>query len=280
VIRAIKLGQMGIWHSTSVPEPYSRSTEKKYEVHYQYGRDGRTPVYAEPFSSSTKGSRGDLPPAQWNYWRILSDLHAGVTFISVYGSDIEQYNDAEYAAAFDFTNRYAGYQTGDNATLSPGAWVALRDGSSDYLGGDYTFLMHRMAGDPSTDLSGVGPSWQRYGAWARRVPADGRMRFQVDDRFANTVSGQDMVLRVTYFDSRNPRFSVTAGGNKQTFRGSAKGIWMTIDMPLGPIDFSAESGADITLSATTDVTIHMVELVRSADAVADSKRPEPPMDVQ
>jgi hypothetical protein len=106
------------------------------------------------------------------------------------------------------------------------------------------------------------------------------MRFQVDDRFANTVSGQDMVLRVTYFDSRNPRFSVTAGGNKQTFRGSAKGIWMTIDMPLGPIDFSAESGADITLSATTDVTIHMVELVRSADAVADSKRPEPPMDVQ
>jgi hypothetical protein len=34
------------------------------------------------------------------------------------------------------------------------------------------------------------------------------------------------------------------------------------------------------LSATTDVTIHMVELVRSADAVADSKRPEPPMDVQ
>lgn len=279
VQQAVADGRVGVFHTTSMPEPNTRSTERKYEVHMRYGRDGKSSVYAEPFSSATKGTRGDQPPAQWNYWRLLSDLHAGVTYISVYGSDLELHTDDEFLAAFEFANRYAGYQTGNNAALSPGAWVALREGQ--YLKGDYNFLMARMSGDDSLPLKGVGPDRERFGAWARRIPANGRMRFQLDDDFAGAISGQAVTLRITYFDSRSPRFTVTAaGGLEQTIRGSATGRWRTITLPIDSAAFLAGGGADITISAGSDVTLHMVEVIRTAILEQDDRPlPEPPEDV-
>ncbi len=276
---AVENGRVGLFHTSSVPQPTKGSTERKYDVHIQYGREGKTTIYAEPFSASTKGSRGEQPPAQWNYWRILSDLHSGVTYISVYGVDLEQYTDPEYMAAFDFANLYAGYQTGNNAALSPGAWVALREG--DYLKGDYDFLMSRMSGDSDIPLAGVGPDGERYGAWARRIPANGQMRFQLDQDFAAAIGGQGVTLRITYFDSRSPRFTVSAaGGVQQTIRGSATGRWRTINVPIDSAAFGSNSGADITIDANTDVTLHMVEVLRTAVLAKDNRPlPEPPEDV-
>ncbi|HNP35117.1 MAG TPA: beta-galactosidase [Woeseiaceae bacterium] len=281
VIAGLKSGKVGLMHTTSMAEPTSRSTYGQYEEHIKYGKNGATPVYAEPVSSSTKGSHGDQSPPQWNYWRILSDLFAGVTYISVYGSDLDDYRDIEYAAAFNFADRYAGYQTGKNPAASPGAWVALRAGG-EYLTGDYTFLMNRIAGDKNEALKSVGPEWQRFGAWARRVPAGGRMRFRLDTRFANAIAGQGVTLRVTYFDSRNPRFSVrTESGASQNLRGSATGTWKTIDMPLGSSSAWGQGDADITISATTDVTFHMVEVVRTSVLIAAGEAsPEPPANLK
>ena len=279
VKRAVEDGRVGLFHTSSVPEPTKGSTERKYDVHLQYAREGKTTVYAEPFSESTKGSRGEQPPAQWNYWRILSDLHSGVTYISVYGVDLEQYTNSEYLAAFNFANRYAGYQTGNNAALSPGAWVALREG--DFLKGDYDFLMSRMSGDDNLPVSGVGPDRQRFGAWARRIPANGRIQFQIDDELAGAISGQAVTLRITYFDARSPRFTVTAaGGIEQTIRGSATSQWRTIEVPVDSAAFASNSGADVTISANTDVTLHMVEVIRTAILEQDNRPlPEPPGDV-
>ena len=279
VRQAVEDGRVGVFHTTSMPEPTSGSTERKYNVHIEYGRDGNTPVYAEPFSSSTKGSRGDQPPAQWNYWRILSDLHAGVTYISVYGVDLEQFIDDEYLAAFEFGNRYAGYETGNNAALSPGAWVALREGQ--LLVGDYDFLMTRMSGDDNLPLTGVGPDRERFGAWARRIPANGRMRFELDEDFAGAISGQAVTVRITYFDARNPRFTVSAaGGTEQTIRGGATGRWRTISVPIDSAAFLSGGGPDISISAKTDVTLHMVEVIRTAVLEQENRPlPEPPGDV-
>lgn len=278
VLQAVSQGTMGLLHTTSVPEPTSASTERKYLSHIEYGRQGDTPIYAEPYSSSTKGSRGDQPPAQWNYWRILSDLHAGVSYISVYGTDLERYVEAEFDAAFVFANRYAGLQTRQTTIFSPGAWVALRQGD-EYLLGDYTFLMSRMSGDASTALRNVGPEWQRFGAWARRVPSGGRMRFQVEDGFADAIAGEDVRVRITYLASGSPRFSLeTAGGTTQDFNGQATGTWKTVEVEVSAAPMAGNQGADITINAQTDVTLHMVELVRSnaPDVDLDVTRPRPP----
>jgi len=277
VLRAIEDGRIGLVHTSSVPEPPSGSTEKKYKVHIQYGKNGSTRIYAEPYSDSR---RGPQPRPQWNYWRLLSDLHAGVSFLSVYGADLEQSSDLEFASAFDFANRYAGYQTGNAVTSSPGAWVALREGGK-FLTGDYTFLMSRMSGDASVALESVGPNWQRFGAWARRINANGRMRFKLDDRFANAIRGQNVTVRVVYFNSKSPGFSIETSGSKKDFAGGGTGTWKTVEMTVAASDFVGNSGADITIRAKTDVVLHMVEIVRngSAGAVAGNAPPKAPTSI-
>jgi hypothetical protein len=259
VVRAIEDGRVGLVHTSSVPEPTSGSTERKYKQHIEYGKYGSTPVYAEPYSDS---SAGPMSGAQWNYWRLLSDLHAGVRYVSVYGSDLEQNSNPEFASAFKFTNQYAGYQTGAAASRSPGAWVALRDGDQ-YLLGDYTFLMTRMGGDANDAVSSVGPAWQRFGTWARRVNANGQMRFQLDSRFANSLGSGNVLIRVTYFNSNSPKFSIETKGTKRVVSGGSNGTWQTEEISVPAADMTGNTGADLTLRTSTNVVFHMVEVVRN-----------------
>jgi hypothetical protein len=266
VLRAIEEGRVGLLHTSSRPEPLDRNVERKYKLHKKYGRDGATPVYTEAYSTAF---RGDQLPAQWTYWRILSDLHVGVTFVAVYGSDIENGTDMEFQSAFDFANKYAGYQTGSAASMSPGGWVALREGGQ-YLQGDYSFLMSRMTGDANVALTGVGPDWQKYGMWARKISTGGRMRFQLDDRLANSMRSGDTIVRVTYFNSRSPKFVVETPASNLAVNGGATGTWKTIELAVPADEFAGNSGADITLRAQTDVTFHMVEVVRDGPAAASS----------
>jgi hypothetical protein len=260
VRRAVELGQVGLMHTSSVPEPTRASTERKYLVHAKYGREGVTPVYAEPYAGSDYGPQ---PPAQWNYWRILSDLHVGVTYLAVYGREIAQIGNAEYAAAFEFANRYSGYQTRNSAASSPGAWVALREGG-EFLRGDYTFLMSRMSGDPNVAVDSVGPSSQRFGAWARKVNAGDRMRFQLDDRFANSLGSGQAPVRVVYFDSQSPRFTVVTPTARSEIVGGGTGTWKVVEFLTSAPALSGNSGADITVEASTAVTLHMVEVMRDS----------------
>jgi hypothetical protein len=258
VLRAIDEGRVGLVHTSSQPEPASASTERKYVLHEQYGRKGITPIYAEPYSGSDAGPQ---PPAQWNYWRILSDLHVGVSYVAVYGSDIEQYTDPEFDAAFEFANRYAGYQAPDKAASSPGAWIALREGDK-FLKGDYSFLMTRTSGDANAALDSAGPKWQRYGAWARRINNGGRMRFELDDRFAGSLGSGQAYVRIVFLDSGTVSFAVDTPGGSFNVRGNGKGTWVTKEVAVPASAFSGSSGADITLQANSDVVVHMVEVTR------------------
>ena len=93
-------------------------------------RPGKTVCYAESIADAS-GKHGDKDPRwcgpeQYNYWRLLSDLNLGFSMIGVYGADLEQANHPEFRAAFDFAARYAGYHA--SPSVSPGAWVALREG--------------------------------------------------------------------------------------------------------------------------------------------------------
>ncbi len=262
VRRAIELGQVGLVHTSSVPEPTSASTERKYLVHLKYAKNGVTPVYAEQYDYSDSGPQ---PPAQWNYWRILSDLHVGVTYVAVYGSDIEKVGDAEFAEAFEFANRYAGYQTLNSSSNSPGAWVALREGG-EFLSGDYTFLMSRMDGDANAAVVSAGPNWQRFGAWARKVSAGGRMRFVLDDRFASALGNGQAMLRVIYLDSKSPQFTVVSTGGQFEVNGGATGTWKAAEFAVSAQGFAGNSGADITIDASTEVTLHMIEVLRDGNS--------------
>jgi hypothetical protein len=278
VMRAIENGSVGLLHTTSQAEPLAVSTERQYDVHVKYGKNGSTPIYAEPYARSESSTNRNQSPVQWNYWRVLSDLHSGVSYISVYGVDLEKRSNAEYNAAFALANKYAGHQVGRAAATAPGAWVAMRQGNK-WLTGDYTYLMKRMSGDSNTPLTGVGPDWQRFGAWARRIGAGGQMRFQLDDRIAPAMSNAELKLRVTYLNANSPQFDVQLGrGPVNSYSGGTSGTWRTAEFTLSSGDLASNSGADITLRSQSGVTVHMVELVHGNDSDVPQPvvRPNPP----
>ena len=98
----------------------------------------------------------------------------GVRSIAVYGNLLSQgQTNPQFRAAFDFANAYAGHQWGPAG--SPGAWVALRQGTGR-MAGDFTWFMTQL--NPSTTsvpvdsnagTSMIGPATQRFGRYARKI---------------------------------------------------------------------------------------------------------------
>ena len=160
----MKNGLVGWFHTSSEVEPrlYGHGATSGDWGQYQTFKSdcSNTICYAEPWADAwgfhgKKDLRWCSPP-QWNYWRLLSDLHMGVGNIALYGSDAAVAADAthmgevvssqyqrEFNDAFEFAAKYVGYQS--NASQSPGAWIAFRESVSD-LGSynnvtDYQFLL-------------------------------------------------------------------------------------------------------------------------------------------
>ena len=95
---------------------------------YNQVRMGSSNAYWEPISYAGKKNL-----VSWNYWRILLELDKGVRSIAVYGNVLSQgQTNPEFRAAFDFANAYAGHQWDPAGT--PGAWVALRQGTGRMAG--------------------------------------------------------------------------------------------------------------------------------------------------
>jgi len=260
-------GRLGLFHTSSEVEPRSASTEKRYQAFLTYGRPGKTTVYAECWADAwgRHGGKTDArwcSPPQWNYWRLLVDLNCGVSFIGVYGSDLAHAEDAEFRAAFEFADKYVGYHAAPS--FAPGAWVAMREGK--FLKGDYTFLMKRLEGDPTTPLSNAGPDDQRYGAWARLIPAAGRARFALDPGFARSLDGKPATVRVIYLDDRAGSFSVRAAGRTVTVNPEGTGRWQVSETPVdGSALESDASGAHVTILPDAPLALHMVEVRRGED---------------
>jgi len=273
-------GKLGWFHTSTEVEPRGAGTVKQYQTFLDYARTGKTDAYAESWADAW-GYHGGIrdarwcSPPQWNYWRLLADLHCGVSYIAVYGADLSvaasgrhpkeeagAYQE-EFQRAFEFAARYAGRQASPAA--SPGAWVALREGN--FLKGDYDFLMTRLP-DASTELRNIGPETQRYGAWARQLPKGSKMRLALDDGFARSLAGAKPELHVTYLDRGRGSLTVAAAGRSFSLKLRDTNRWQTAGWPLDRASLRKDAGgAHISLgSDDADVVLHMIEVARGAGA--------------
>jgi hypothetical protein len=280
-------GKLGWFQTGSEAEP--RSQGESAVLHYVDDcRTGKTIGYAEPMADAwgwhgTQQEKYWASPPQWNYWRLLNDLNAGVSMIAVYGTDLEvAYNGSysrdsaaarfqqEFKDAFLFAAKYAGYIT--KPEESPGAWIAFRYSDQNRIQkvmpynrytGDYTFLMDRLP-DKTTTQTNIGPDEQRYGAWARLLPAGESLRLVLNDSFASSLEGKKSVLHVTYLDSGQSSFTITVGG--QIFKTSLTGTgkWLVADFPLVQTRLvKDDNGAHISIrTSEADIYFHMIELTR------------------
>jgi hypothetical protein len=237
---------------------------------YDNVRMGSTNAYWEPISYAGKKNL-----VSWNYWRILLELDKGVRSIGVYGDLLAKgAADPEYRAAFDFANRYAGHQW--DPAGSPGAWVALRQGSGR-MAGNFTWFMTQLnpattstALDSNNGGSMIGPATQRFGRYARRITGgtgQGTMSFALSPAFRTGIRAASTTLRVTYLDTGTGRFQVrwgSAAGQVTTVAKTATGAWRTVAIAVAGSAYAGglSGGADIAVSEVgSDATdFHMVEV--------------------
>ncbi|MCX7006438.1 MAG: hypothetical protein NTY53_04185 [Kiritimatiellaeota bacterium] len=275
-----KKGRLCWFHTSSEMEP-RKGVSGQYGQFLADCRTGKTLAYAEPWASAwgDHGGKSDprwCSPPQWNYWRLLCDLHCGVSFIACYANDLEVARSGRYRAgkgpvaetagfkdefdaAFRFAAKYAGYHA--SPQVSPGAWVAFREG--DALTGDYTFLMQRQP-DHTREVKKAGPDDQRFGAWARLLPRDQTVQLVLDDTFAASLATQTAELRVTYLDRGTGSFDMQAAGRAFHVQGSDSGRWKTIAWELShPVFEKDDASAHLRLRALgADLILHMVEVAR------------------
>jgi hypothetical protein len=135
--------------------------------------------------------------------------------------------------------------------VSPGAWVALRDGGPK-LKGDYSFLMRRLPGPQLKSEQKVGPDDQRYGAWALTLAKGDQVAFAPDADFVRSL--KNAKVRVTYLDRGEGTFRMEVAG--KTLHGTLanSGRWKTAEIEAIP--------GQIVIQTTTDLTLHMVEVAR------------------
>lgn len=266
-------GRLCWFHTSSEMEPRSNG-EKQYQAFLDDCRTGKTLAYAEPWASAWghHGVKTDprwCSPPQWNYWRLLCDLNCGVSFIACYANDLEvarsgryRYGKSrttevapfkgEFDAAFRFAAKYAGYHASPQA--APGAWVALREGGT--LKGDYTFLMQRLP-DHTREVKNAGPDDQRFGAWARGLPAGKTMTFRVDPRVFS--KGEKRIARIIYFDRGTGQWELRQGGpNKLKTTNGNTGRWVEREV-LIPTDGDQY---EIVNTGSEEVVFHMLEIKR------------------
>jgi hypothetical protein len=257
-------GNLGFFYTASDIEAKTPAQAAVFEkVFLEYCRSGKMVCYGEQVTDSEwkhpplKDTRW-CTPEQWNYWRLLSDLNLGFSLIGNHGADIEKADRPEYRAAFEFASRYAGYHA--SPSTSPGAWVALREGSLQ-LRGDYTFLMRRLPGAQMKAEREIGPEDQRFGAWALTLPKGARVEFAMDPDFARSLRGERAAVRVTFLDHGSGGFTVRAAS--RTFREKLSGSerWQTVEFELDGTSITA-GGAHIAIDSDPELTLHMIEVAK------------------
>jgi len=288
-------GSFGLFHTSSHVEPLNSWSERnKWEKFLTFCRTGLVLGYTETWADAF-GSAKWIPwcsPPQKNYWRILCDLHCGISFLSFYGADLgvacdgtyKWRNKAEECPAFQeeffdaimFARKYAGYHSCPKE--SPGAWIAFRDApESSYqynapnddktlrlLNSDYSFLMGRIPGDDSIGIKKVGPDKQRYGAWARKLSKGTRIRLALDPTFAESINGKRVVLRVVYLDQNHAALKVACSGNSFRIDCRDTGKWQAARFPISHADFKRNvQNADIVVQCIRGaIVLHMIEVER------------------
>lgn len=279
-------GRLAWFHTSSEMEPRgANGGEKQYLTFLNDCRPGKTVGYAEPWADAW-GLHGGQPdgrwcsPPQFNYWRLLSDLNMGISFIALYGNDLEvaasgrhqrqavpEYRE-EFTRAFEFAARYAGYHA--SPAVAPGAWVAFRHSTINRMTkanlekvtGDYNFLMERLPG-PGTIQANAGPAAQRFGAWALRLAPGERASLKLNEAFLQSLKG-GVTLRVIYLDEGKGIFTLQAGGQALSTTLTDSKKWRTAEFKTSAAALVKDAaGAHLTLTPQgVPIAFHMVEVIR------------------
>jgi hypothetical protein len=291
------------WFMTSAEMEPRRGGGGAYNPFLAYAATGNTLGLAEPWANAWgihSGINDDhwASPPQFLYWRMLSDMQLGISYVDCYGDDlavaqsavyggqpVPEYQ-AEFDAAFRFAAKYAGYA--GRPAAAPGAFIAFRPldpAVSNYSVADYAeFVALLDAGatkgiDPRTDGTkgvaipapygvqgntyySVGPTTQRFGAWARSIAKGAAVDLQLDASFRSHENAQGTKLvNVTYLDDApGNAFTVAAAGQSLTVNLTGTGKWRTATLQSRGNFAENASGADIVVTAKTGtITLHMVE---------------------
>lgn len=292
--------QIGIVATDGNQEPSSPFHEQAYQAYVDYCKfaGGNTRAFNEGFGYLPDNANVD---GQWSvlqmiYWTILLNLHAGVSYLGIR----DEYADnvglggslaAEWQAAMDFAEKYAGYQQFPSS--SPGAWLALREGNR--LTGNYTFLMTQIVsgdgvrgtelyagsdgdsfpwggndyvGEPSnkTHQSGTDGFGSRQAIWAFQFSAGQKLKTVLDSTYASTLDGVETTVRINYLDNNNNSFEVSAFGNVLgTVNCGNTNDWLIAEFVIGSTSVSTDvDGAHIVVETIGgNVRYHMVEIEKT-----------------
>ncbi|MCX7013811.1 MAG: beta-galactosidase [Candidatus Sumerlaeota bacterium] len=257
----LETGAFGLFHTGSTSN--ATGNLSTYLAFMKWCRSGKAPGYAESLADSwghrpLRSEKYKFSPCQENYWRILLDMNVGISFIAVYGNDLEHGNEPEFKDAFEFGARYAGCHASPRQT--PGVWIAFREG--DNWTGDYTMLMKRLP-DETIGKELVGDKDQRFGGWARQLPAGKTIQVAMDPVFAQSVEGKKTIIKVTYFPESDGTLTVTTSDTKQSLPYAATHKWETKAIAIPRSSYKdLGGGAQIQLGTDKDMCFHMAEVAR------------------
>ena len=288
-------GKLSWFHTSSEVEPRTVGVSRQYKTFLEYCRPGYTVGYAESWADAW-GYHGGLKdyhwctPPQWNYWRLLSDLHVGVSFIAIYGNDLTVAQNGthngiqvgnnyqqEFNAAFMFAAKYAGYHVDPDG--APGAWIAFRQSKnpiiSEYNSIVTDYTMHMTLLNPQDTIGldarydgnavphilncteegqkSIGQFNARFGAWARQIPQNKSALLHIDSRLVEHINAHvntTACIYITYLDDRIGSFAVYYGTQRILVTLSNTGTWKTCHIPLTSRLIQYTSGAHIKIEST------------------------------
>jgi hypothetical protein len=160
-----------------------------------------------------------------------------------------------------------------------GAWVALRENDSilannnqavgarklSFITGDYDFLMERLT-DKSygKNVINIGPDEQRYGAWARVLPAQEEMKFRINTMFLESCKNKNISVSVTYYDEKGKDFKVVINNLSHLVKGEGQNKWNTNVIEINDGMLKADDKlSHITIqNGSENLYLHMVEVTR------------------
>lgn len=282
-------GKLMLFHTSSEIEPRGAAMERKYHLFKTYALTGKTVAYAEPWADCW-GYHGQVKderwtsPGQYMYWRLLFDLHTGVSMPAIYGSDLDvaatgnhlkegdqkRYQQS-FVNAIKFAAMYAGFHA--SPRKSPGAWIAFRHNEKNInysqlteFTDNYSFLATQLLPDNTNwkNITEIGPADQRFGAWAKEAEAGKNIRLQFSDLFLKSIQAKPSVIRVIYFDKGIGNFEIAYNGIKLQKELGGTGTWKTLEIPVSNSIYKRDqTGSELTLTAISgNIIFHMVAIER------------------
>jgi hypothetical protein len=110
----------------------------------------------------------------------------------------------------------------------------------------------------------IGPDEQRFGAWARVLPAKEQMNLKLNQKFLESCKGKSIKLSVTYYDAKGKDFKVII--NKVPYFVACKGQnkWETkvIEIKDGMLKANTKNAHITIQNGSENLYLHMVEVAR------------------